>query len=107
MILTRDLSRYTVTSIKIKGEKLLDRPIAILRGGNAGHCMAADLTSGGFKINFYEHPNFKTSFQTTLQTRMVAIIDVGQAKIHKVTMDMARGDWRSRERDCRALKAMP
>lgn len=67
----------------------MDRPIAILGGGNAGHCMAADLTLGGFKVNFYEHPNFKTSFQTTLQTGMVEIIDVGQAKIHKVTMDMA------------------
>jgi opine dehydrogenase len=74
---------------------MLDRPIAILGGGNAGHSQAADLTLGGFDVNFYEHPQFAGNFKPTLETQEIGIVEIqgqpgrtGKAKLHKVTTDM-------------------
>lgn len=70
---------------------MLDKPIAVLGGGNGGHTMAADLTLAGYKVNFYEHPLFEEKFRTTLETGKVEMRGVGRegiADIHKVTLDM-------------------
>ena len=72
---------------------MLNQPIAVLGGGNAGHTFAADLSLAGYKVNFYEHPQFKDAFRTTLEKAAVEIEDqvTGRrqvARIHKVTTDM-------------------
>jgi opine dehydrogenase len=67
----------------------LEKPIAILGGGNGGHQMALDLTLRGYDINFCEHPDFKQSFKNTLETGEIESIGLieEKAKIHKVTMN--------------------
>ena len=72
--------------------KILEKPIAVLGGGNGGHCMAADLTLAGHQVNFYEHPGFESGFRATLESGTVELIGIGRtgkAKINLVTMDMA------------------
>ncbi len=71
---------------------MLEKPIAVLGGGNGGHCMAADLTLAGYRVNFYEHPSFEPSFRSTLETGIVEIGGIGRkgkANISLITMDMA------------------
>jgi len=72
---------------------MLNRPVAVLGGGNQGHTIAADLTLSGYNVNFYEHPQFKDTFQTILETKIIEIEDQKtgrheRAKIHKVTTDV-------------------
>ncbi|MFC1912709.1 NAD/NADP octopine/nopaline dehydrogenase family protein [Chloroflexota bacterium] len=72
---------------------MLEKPIAILGGGNGGHCMAADLTLAGYQVNFYEHPDFADGFRATLETRKVELGGIGRqgrADISLVTTDMAQ-----------------
>ncbi len=71
----------------------MNKPIAVLGGGNQGHTIAADLTLSGYKVNFYEHPQFEDAFKTTLEKGIVEIEDLKtgrheRARIHKVTTDM-------------------
>lgn len=71
----------------------MNQPIAVLGGGNVGHTMAADLTLGGYDVNFYEHPQFGDTFKTTLEKGIVEIHDHitvrhELARIHKATTDM-------------------
>ncbi len=70
-----------------------NQPIAVLGGGNIGHTIAADLSLGGYEVNFYEHPQFEDAFKTTLEKGIVEIEDqrTGRhelARIHKVTTDI-------------------
>jgi len=70
---------------------MLEKPIAVLGGGNGGHCMAADLTLAGYRVNFYEHPDFADNFSTVLATGKVALSGIGrqgEADISLVTTDM-------------------
>lgn len=72
---------------------MLNEPIAVLGGGNQGHTIAADLTLSGYKVNFYEHPQFEDAFKTTLEKGIVEIEDQKtgrheRARIHKVTTDI-------------------
>jgi len=72
---------------------MLNKLIAVLGGGNVGHTMAADFTLAGYKVNFYEHPQFEGTFKTTLEKGVVEIADEKtgrreRATIHKVTTDM-------------------
>lgn len=72
---------------------IMNKPISILGGGNAGHTMAADITLGGYDVKFYEHPKFKAAFENTLKKGVIEIEDVrddrhAQAKIYKVTTDI-------------------
>ena len=74
---------------------MLNQPIAILGGGNSGHAQAADLSLGGYRVNFYEHPRFEKNFKRTLDTHEIDIVEIqgqpgrtGRAKIHKVTTDI-------------------
>jgi len=72
---------------------MLNEPIAVLGGGNQGHTIAADLTLSGYKVNFYEHPQFEDAFKTTLEKGIVDIYDQKtgrheRARIHRVTTDI-------------------
>lgn len=72
---------------------MLNKPIAVLGGGNQGHTIAADLTLSGYRVNFYEHPEFEDAFKTTLEKGTVEIEDqkTGRhelARIHKVTTNI-------------------
>jgi len=75
--------------------KFLEKPIAILGGGNAGHSATADLSLAGYKVNFYEHPKFAQHFKPSLETKLIDIVEIqgqpgrtAQAKVHKVTVDI-------------------
>lgn len=73
------------------------RPIAVLGGGNGGHCIAADLTLNGYRINFceldsYYKQHFAPPFKTVLETGVLELVGPErqeQARIHKVTLDIA------------------
>lgn len=72
---------------------MLNQPIAVLGGGSIGHTVAADLSLAGYKVNFYEHPQFENTFRATLEKGMVEIEDqkTGRrelARIYKVTTDI-------------------
>jgi len=65
--------------------------VAILGGGHGGHCMAADLTLRGFKVNFFEHPNFENNFKKVLQNKSIELcgpIKKGLPKINLVTTNI-------------------
>ncbi|MFC1950161.1 NAD/NADP octopine/nopaline dehydrogenase family protein [Chloroflexota bacterium] len=70
-----------------------NKPIAMLGGGNIGHALAADLSLGGYKVIWYEHPNMKEKFQALIDYGKVDVYDdkndrSATAKIFKFTMDM-------------------
>jgi opine dehydrogenase len=68
-------------------------PIAVLGGGNGGHCMAADLTLAGFKVHWYELPELAGGrFAPALESGLVTLTGIGRtgpARPHKLTTDMA------------------
>jgi len=67
-------------------------PIAVLGGGNGGHCMAADLTLMGERVALYEHPAFAERFRPTIERGGVELRGIGRtgfAKLHRVTTDLA------------------
>lgn len=37
---------------------MMEKPIAVLGGGNGAQCMAADLSLHGYNVRLYEHPSF-------------------------------------------------
>ena len=66
--------------------------VAVLGGGSGAHMMAVDLTSRGYDVRLYEHPNFVERFKKTLEGGVIkatGIGPVGSFKIAKVTTDMA------------------
>jgi opine dehydrogenase len=70
---------------------VVNKAIAVLGGGSGGHTMAADLTLGGFKVNFYEHPNFEESFKKVLETQTVTLKGIGRrgtAKLNFATTNI-------------------
>jgi opine dehydrogenase len=65
--------------------------IAVLGGGNGGHAVAANLSLSGFKVNFFELPQFTASFEKVLRTREIRIEGVsidGVAKLNLATIDI-------------------
>lgn len=69
----------------------MSKAIAVLGGGNGGRCMAADLTLRGFRVNLYEHRDFKNNFQDVLDQGTLLLTGIGPnglAKIEKVTLNM-------------------
>ena len=65
--------------------------IAVLGGGNGGHAVAANLSLSGFKVNFFELPQFTGPFEKVLRTREIRIEGVsidGVAKLNLATMDI-------------------
>jgi len=65
--------------------------IAVLGGGNGGHAVAANLGLSGFKVNFFELPQFAGSFEKVLRTKEIRIEGVsidGVAKLNLATIDI-------------------
>jgi len=65
--------------------------IAVLGGGNGGHAVAANLSLSGFKVNFFELPQFAGPFEKVLRTREIRIEGVsidGVAKLNLATIDI-------------------
>jgi len=65
--------------------------VAILGGGNGGHAVAANLALTGFKVNFFEFPQFAQSLQKVLRTKEIQIEGVsvdGVAKLNLATTDI-------------------
>lgn len=66
-------------------------PIAVLGGGHGAHCMAADLTLQGHRVNMYEHPNCGERFRETLERGQIKLTGIGArgtARLHLVTTDI-------------------
>ena len=65
--------------------------VAVLGGGNGGHAVAANLSLAGFKVNFFELPQFADSFERVLRTKEIRIEGVsidGTAKLNLATADI-------------------
>jgi opine dehydrogenase len=65
--------------------------VAVLGGGNGGHAVAANLSLAGFKVNFFELPQFGDSFERVLRTKEIQIQGVsvdGVAKLNLATTDI-------------------
>ncbi|NWG02127.1 MAG: NAD/NADP octopine/nopaline dehydrogenase family protein, partial [Syntrophaceae bacterium] len=65
--------------------------VAVLGGGNGGHAVAANLSLAGFKVNFFELPQFSESFEKVLRTKEIRIEGVsidGTAKLNIATTDI-------------------
>ncbi len=65
--------------------------IAVLGGGNGGHAVAANLSLAGFKVNFFELPQFAESFEKVLRTKEIQIQGIsvdGAAKLNLATTDI-------------------
>ena len=65
--------------------------VAVLGGGNGGHAVAANLSLAGFKVNFFELPQFADSFEKVLRTKEIQIQGVsidGVAKLNLATTDI-------------------
>jgi opine dehydrogenase len=65
--------------------------IAVLGGGNGGHAVAANLSLAGFKVNFFELPQFAESFEKVLRTKEIQIQGIsidGIAKLNLSTTDI-------------------
>src|SRR4030066_1342741 len=65
--------------------------IAVCGGGNGGHAVAANLSLAGFKVNFFELPQFLESFERVLRTKEIRIEGVsidGIAKLNLATTDI-------------------
>jgi len=65
--------------------------VAVLGGGNGGHAVAAELALAGYKVNFFELPQFATSFEKVLRTKEVrteGITGENVAKLNMATTDV-------------------
>ncbi|MDI7261472.1 MAG: 2-dehydropantoate 2-reductase N-terminal domain-containing protein, partial [Thermodesulfobacteriota bacterium] len=65
--------------------------VAVLGGGNGGHAVAANLSLNGYKVNFFELPQFGESFERVLRTKEIRIEGVsidGTAKLNLATIDI-------------------
>ena len=65
--------------------------VAVLGGGNGGHAVAANLSLAGFKVNFFELPQFADSFERVLRTKEIRIEGIsidGTAKLNLATADI-------------------
>jgi opine dehydrogenase len=65
--------------------------VAVLGGGNGGHAVAANLSLAGFKVNFFELPQFADSFEKVLRTKEIQIQGIsidGVAKLNLSTTDI-------------------
>jgi opine dehydrogenase len=65
--------------------------VAVLGGGNGGHAVAANLSLAGFKVNFFELPQFAEPFERVLRTKEIRIEGVsidGVARLNLATTDI-------------------
>ena len=70
------------------------KKVAVLGGGNGSHTMAADLALKGLEVRLCEAPEFKDSFNTTLQRQEISLVEAGggekTAKIALATTDFGK-----------------
>lgn len=65
--------------------------IAVLGGGNGGHCMAADMKLAGHEVSLYELPRFRENVEAVLETKEVRLSGIGRqgvARLDVVTTDI-------------------
>jgi opine dehydrogenase len=65
--------------------------VAVMGGGNGGHAVAANLALAGYKVNFFELPQFAEPFERVLRTREIRIEGVsidGVAKLNLATTNI-------------------
>ncbi len=65
--------------------------VAVLGGGNGGHAVAANLSLAGFKVNFFELPQFSKPFERVLRTKEIRIEGIsvdGAAKVNLATTEI-------------------
>lgn len=70
---------------------MLEKPIAILGGGNGAHMMAGDLTLAGYRVKMYEYPDFAENIKTTLETKKIKVSGIGRngvAELYGATTDI-------------------
>jgi len=74
------------------------RKIAVLGGGAGSHAMAADLTLKGLEVNLCEVPEFKESFNATLEKQEICLIDA-RGKERTLKLGMATTDFERAVKD--------
>ena len=65
--------------------------VAVLGGGNGGHAVAANLSLNGYKVNFFELPQFAEPFERVLRTKEIRIEGIsidGTAKLNLATTNI-------------------
>jgi opine dehydrogenase len=65
--------------------------VAVLGGGNGGHAVAAELALAGYKVNFFELPQFSAGIEKVLRTKEVrteGISGENTAKLNMATTDV-------------------
>jgi opine dehydrogenase len=60
--------------------------VAVLGGGNGGHAVAAELALAGYKVNFFELPQFAASFEKVLRTKEVRTEGISGENIAKLNL---------------------
>lgn len=66
--------------------------VCIMGGGNGAFAAAADLSLRGYRITIYENEHFKSNVEDIMETGIIHCVGVGpvgDAKIYKVTCDLA------------------
>ena len=67
--------------------------VAILGGGAIALATAVDLSVSGFKVNLFEHPNFKENIKSIIEKGGVeysGVIGKGFAKLNMITIDPSK-----------------
>jgi len=75
--------------------------VAVLGGGNGGHAVAAELALAGYKVNFFELPQFAASFEKVLRTKEVRTEGITGENVAK--LNMATTDVRQAIKDAEVL----
>jgi opine dehydrogenase len=60
--------------------------VAVLGGGNGGHAVAAELSHIGFRVNFFELPQFAPSFEKVLRTKEIRSEGVSGEEVAKLSL---------------------
>jgi opine dehydrogenase len=67
-----------------------NRKVAILGGGAVALATAVDLSVSGFKVNLFEHPDFKENIKSIIEKKGVeysGVIGKGFAELNMITID--------------------
>jgi len=78
---------------------MADNSITVLGGGNTAFGIAANLTLRGYEITLYEVPEFSDTLEPLKGNRGITlngVAEVGEARIHKTTTDIAEALGASR-----------
>ena len=75
--------------------------VAVLGGGNGGHAVAAELALAGYKVNFFELPQFSAGFEKVLRTKEVRTEGISGENVAR--LNMATTDVRQAIKDAEVL----